>query len=296
MKKSLWVHIVYLFLLGIVCAVLLTVHGRYARLSEEKRSLRDDLNTKGDTISYLTRRADSLETQIGLLNQFISASIFRLEAPVSGLKEMEEVWENFWESWHEERARNARSAVEWNLRVEALQDSLFVLGEFVRTFEENSERMTLERNAEYERFTDSLAVLEATILNLRQSMNVMTLRSDDGKKFWYLGQKNGEKAEGYGVALWPNGSVYQGTWKDNKRHGKGIHTWKDGERYEGEFADDRREGLGNYYWPNGEVYSGEWKNDRRNGFGKITDAKGRVIFDGVWVNDKLSRQTQIFVQ
>jgi len=56
----------------------------------------------------------------------------------------------------------------------------------------------------------------------------------------YLGQwsKSKDMREGIGKQVWPDGSLYEGNWKENQRNGKGrmIHA-------------------------NGNTYSGDWKND-----------------------------------
>jgi hypothetical protein len=40
--------------------------------------------------------------------------------------------------------------------------------------------------------------------------------------------------------MWPDGSRYEGTWKDSKRHGTGAMCWPDGTSWHGEWNEDVR--------------------------------------------------------
>ena len=71
---------------------------------------------------------------------------------------------------------------------------------------------------------------------------------------------------GYGEMIYKDGSVYQGTWKDNKRDGQG--TYKDGPlgyQYYGSWKEDQKHGHGVITYSNGEVLQGDWVNDKKNG-------------------------------
>lgn len=39
--------------------------------------------------------------------------------------------------------------------------------------------------------------------------------------------------QGRGVQIWPDGSMYEGYWKDNKAHGRGRLIHSDGDVYDG---------------------------------------------------------------
>ena len=41
--------------------------------------------------------------------------------------------------------------------------------------------------------------------------------------------------QGFGTYHYPDGSIYEGEWKDDKHHGKGILSFANGTRYEGEW-------------------------------------------------------------
>ena len=82
---------------------------------------------------------------------------------------------------------------------------------------------------------------------------------------------------------WPDGSRYEGEWKDGKRSGQGVRTWPSGQRYEGEWRDGKRSGRGVQWLPGAQrVFDGAWAA----GFplqGTAMEPGGalfRVAFDG----------------
>ena len=81
----------------------------------------------------------------------------------------------------------------------------------------------------------------------------------------------------------PDGSVYEGEWKDDIRNGYGKMTWPGGRVYEGQLQKSIRNGIGKMTWPDGSVYEGEWKDGIRNGYGKMTWPDGRV-YEGQYIN------------
>lgn len=110
----------------------------------------------------------------------------------------------------------------------------------------------------------------------------------------YVGKFENGLRSGYGRAIYPDGSVYMGEWKNNLPHGKGRlqsltqnnqkefydgdwvagqmqgrgrQEWKDGTCYEGSFNTGRKHGKGIFTWPDGNKYEGEYKEDLRDGFG-----------------------------
>jgi hypothetical protein len=46
-----------------------------------------------------------------------------------------------------------------------------------------------------------------------------------------LGDWVNDKASGYGIMKYANGSRYDGEWYNDKQHGFGIETWTDGSQY-----------------------------------------------------------------
>jgi len=124
-------------------------------------------------------------------------------------------------------------------------------------------------------------------------------------------KKGGKQREGFGVCLYENGNIYEGSWRRNKEHGKGkLMT---GDRrfiiYEGDWERGRIHGSGLYFYstntdvqPNapylgngsgednklllamqrgGGVYKGDFKENCRHGFGIYTLPDGSV-YDGEW--------------
>lgn len=42
--------------------------------------------------------------------------------------------------------------------------------------------------------------------------------------------------------MWPDGSIYEGEYKDGMKHGNGILRWADGSSYEGQFHESNLHG------------------------------------------------------
>jgi hypothetical protein len=76
---------------------------------------------------------------------------------------------------------------------------------------------------------------------------------------WILGTNI---REGKGIQVWPDGSLYEGWWKDNKANGKGRLIHADGDIYDGFWKDDKAHGYGIYSHLDGARYQGYWKEDK----------------------------------
>lgn len=63
---------------------------------------------------------------------------------------------------------------------------------------------------------------------------------------------------GRGKQIWPDGSMYEGWWKDNKANGKGRLIHADGDVYDGMWLDDKAHGHGIYCHLDGAKYEGNW--------------------------------------
>jgi len=123
------------------------------------------------------------------------------------------------------------------------------------------------------------------------------------KKYWRLEFKNGlyyvgevilkpnENYEGYynckyiphgeGKMVYPNGSMYQGKWKNGCREGKGKMFYASSDMYQGQWVDGRRSGQGKMVWNNGQMYQGEFDNGNEHGFGRMIYASGNA-YKGEW--------------
>ena len=79
----------------------------------------------------------------------------------------------------------------------------------------------------------------------------------------------GSSRQGKGVQIWPDGSIYEGYWRDNQANIKGRLIHSDGDIYEGGWVNDKAEGYGTYLHVDGAKYAGAWKDDKQNGYGII---------------------------
>ena len=96
--------------------------------------------------------------------------------------------------------------------------------------------------------------------------------------------KNGFFKENY-----PDGSRYEGNFKDGIYHGQGTFYWANGDKYEGEFKDGVRV-KGTYTWPEKRKgymykYEGEFKNNEFDGMGTAYYVGGETE-SGIWKNGK----------
>ena len=94
-----------------------------------------------------------------------------------------------------------------------------------------------------------------------------------------------EQRDGYGIQIWPDGSKYEGYWKENKANGKGRLIHADGDVYEGDWVDDKAHGIGKYSHMDGAEYIGDWVEDKQNGKGTETWPDG-AKYEGDYVDGK----------
>ena len=116
------------------------------------------------------------------------------------------------------------------------------------------------------------------------------LKMDCGHVKSYYGKAVYGKATGNGRCIWPDGTIYEGTFYGGELGGKGHFLHTDGREYSCELRDGFRYGYGTYVWPDLTRYEGFWFNGRRNGRGKIW-YKGKIYYEGVWHNDVLFKRT-----
>ncbi|CAF4188496.1 unnamed protein product, partial [Rotaria magnacalcarata] len=94
-----------------------------------------------------------------------------------------------------------------------------------------------------------------------------------------------DKPNGQGVSVWPNGSRYEGFWKDGLKDGYGTFNCGDcGHIYVGNFINDLMHGQGVFTSREGWQYQGFWMNDKKHGLGIMTFVNGMVT-SGNWFND-----------
>ncbi|CAJ1372237.1 unnamed protein product [Effrenium voratum] len=70
--------------------------------------------------------------------------------------------------------------------------------------------------------------------------------------------------DGYNYKVFPDGSRYEGQWKDGLKHGKGRFIYPDGDVYDGEWSDGKAHGHGTYTSKQSK-YVGEWQSDLKHG-------------------------------
>ena len=98
---------------------------------------------------------------------------------------------------------------------------------------------------------------------------------------WIKG-KDINTRQGKGRQIWPDGSMYEGWWKDNKANGKGRLIHADGDVYDGQWLDDKAHGFGVYCHLDGAKYEGYWEEDKQHGDGLETWPDG-AKYEGQYV-------------
>lgn len=108
----------------------------------------------------------------------------------------------------------------------------------------------------------------------------------------YIGEWNSnEQRDGFGMQIWPDSTVYEGTWK-NDMPLKGRLIYEHGDVYDGEYLDNQACGKGTFYSVNDSIYSGQWLRDRRHGLGHESSSDG-VIYKGEFYEDLKNGRGQI---
>ncbi len=122
---------------------------------------------------------------------------------------------------------------------------------------------------------------------------------------------NGDCQNGFGVAIYDNGAVYEGFWGNGYPNTQGKMTEPDGSVYEGEFLNGYYNGFGIRTTPDGLTKCGLWEEDRfvsevnpetmkGDISGNTTNGYGIYVFEsgdyymGYWKNDKMNGQGTIF--
>ncbi|MGF1556959.1 MORN repeat-containing protein [Paucihalobacter sp.] len=133
---------------------------------------------------------------------------------------------------------------------------------------------------------NSIAAEKGKLQQRAEVVKVITFKNESGNLIHYVGETKNEMANGNGVGIWDNGSIYRGEWRNNLRNGEGDFTWKDGAKFEGDFVMGIRSGKGTFYYKTGEKYVGDFKDGLRHGKGILYDRDNNTSFNGEWKNDK----------
>jgi hypothetical protein len=108
---------------------------------------------------------------------------------------------------------------------------------------------------------------------------------ENGIKYKGQWRVDSDTKDGRGIQIWPDGSQYEGYWKNNKANGRGRLIHGDGDVYEGEWVDDKAHGYGEYQHLDGGKYSGQWIEDKQSGKGKETWPDG-AVYEGDYQDGK----------
>jgi hypothetical protein len=101
----------------------------------------------------------------------------------------------------------------------------------------------------------------------------------------YEGYWLNDKQDGYGLEIWPKGSIYEGYFYQGAKYSIGLYKLEDGSYYEGSFDKNDINGIGTFHFKDRRIYYGEWKNNKLNGYGIMTWPDGKK-FEGSFLDDK----------
>jgi hypothetical protein len=107
--------------------------------------------------------------------------------------------------------------------------------------------------------------------------------------FSYCGSIEEGQLNGIAKAVFSNGEMYSGEWKNNRFEGRGMYWYTKREYYCGSFVNGKKHGQGMMKMANGDRFEGGWENDKANGEGKLIEVGG-AEYAGKWVEDRLIRR------
>lgn len=84
-----------------------------------------------------------------------------------------------------------------------------------------------------------------------------------------------DKANGIGIYMKSDGTVYRGEWVDDRYHGQGKLILNTGEIYEGRFENGLKNGIGILEHIDGSIYEGDWKDGKIQGMGTYRWKNGK---------------------
>lgn len=101
-------------------------------------------------------------------------------------------------------------------------------------------------------------------------------QQDDGTNI-QSGCLSGDCKNGSGVFAYPDGSKYEGQFKNNKFDGSGTFYFANSDKYVGQFKENFPHGAGARYHPDGTVENGEWREGEFIGSSRLKAARW-VVF------------------
>lgn len=109
----------------------------------------------------------------------------------------------------------------------------------------------------------------------------------NGRRYdYYVGQWDGQYANGLGVYFYGGGDTYVGQWKDTYKDGKGIYFYSHGDKYIGGFKNDEVIGQGVYFTSEGDKYFGNFRDSQLNGYGFQFTGDRTICYEGNFINSQ----------
>lgn len=87
----------------------------------------------------------------------------------------------------------------------------------------------------------------------------------------------------------PNGTVYDGNWRDDRPNGRGVEYYPDTSRYEGDFKDGKKHGEGKYTWADSKIYKGQFVDGHIDGKGQLLIKGRRSFYEGEFARGQKSK-------
>ena len=125
-------------------------------------------------------------------------------------------------------------------------------------FEENVVKIKMDNdgtNAIYEKY-GSFRYDPNPKDNIKRVLKEIQTLENDSQYYGFWNEDSDER-DGNGAMLWPDGSRYDGAWKENKANGRGRLIHADGDVYDGEWKDDKAHGKGKYIHQDGAEYNSD---------------------------------------
>jgi hypothetical protein len=119
-------------------------------------------------------------------------------------------------------------------------------------------------------------------LDGRELLPGLIITDNEGAQ--YIGEITGDSIKhGRGVAIYADGSLYEGFFKNNQRHGSGRFIYANGDVYMGTFINGLCEGYGLYDALEDTDFKGYWSDGKMHGRGFEIE-HGEYTFRGKFKN------------
>lgn len=82
----------------------------------------------------------------------------------------------------------------------------------------------------------------------------------------------------------------------NMKHGRGKFNFPDGSCYNGDWKQNKKHGFGFYSYRNGDIYEGMWKQNIKHGIGVYKFKNADVSFKATWINGAPKGSIEIYYQ